>query len=265
MIDPAPRLPAIFFGHGNPMEALGGAYADAWRALGRSLPRPRAVLMVSAHWYVEGAAVTAMARPPTIHDFGGFPDELFRVNYPAPGAPWLAERVAELLAPTPVRQDQDWGLDHGTWSVLRHLLPEADVPVVQLSIDRTRPPAWHFEIGRRLRGLRDEGVLVAGSGDVVHNLRAAVWGGGAQPLDWAERFNRLVRDTIATGDRASLIDYPALGRDAMLSSPTPEHYLPLLYVLGAADADEPAAFFTDSIDMGSISMLGVTLGHTPAA
>lgn len=242
------------------MEALGGAYADAWRRLGGALPRPGAILMVSAHWYIDATAVTAMAAPRTIHDFHGFPEELYRLSYPAPGDPLLAARVADLLAPLDVRRDHVWGLDHGAWAVLRHLYPEADIPVVQLSIDRTRPPAFHYELGRRLRGLRDEGVLVAGSGDVVHNLRAARWRGAAPPYDWAERFNTLVKRTIAKGDRQRLIDYPALGEDAHLSAPTPEHYLPLLYVLGATWDDEPVRFFTDNITMGSVSMLGVAIG-----
>jgi len=256
-----PRLPAIFFGHGNPMETLGGPYADAWRRLGTRLPRPRSILMVSAHWYIDATAVTAMAQPRTIHDFYGFPEALYEVSYAAPGDPWLAGRVADLLAPLDVVRDQDWGLDHGTWSVLRHIWPEADIPVVQLSIDRTEPPEFHYEVGRSLRELRDEGVLVAGSGDVVHNLQAAQWRGEPEPYDWAQRFQTLVKDTIGSGDRRRLVDYGALGPDAVLSAPTPEHYLPLLYVLGAAWDDEPASFFTDEIAMGSVSMLGIALGH----
>ena len=256
-----PRLPTIFFGHGSPMEALGGRFADQWRRLGAALPRPRAILMVSAHWFVDETAVTAMAMPRTIHDFYGFPEELFAVQYPAPGEPWLAQRVANQLSPLPVKADHDWGLDHGTWSVLRHAFPHADVPVVQLSINRMKPPSFHFEMGRRLRDLRDEGVLVAGSGDVVHNLRAVRWQDGAPPYDWAIRFNTLVRETIATGDRGSLVDYLALGDDAKHAAPTPDHYLPLLYVLGAAYDDEPAVFFTDEIALGSIGMLGVALGR----
>ncbi len=259
-IETPTRQPAIFFGHGNPMETLGGRFADAWRALGESLPRPKAILMISAHWETEGTAVTAMAAPRTIHDFGGFPDALQRISYPAPGAPWLAERVAQVLAPTPVTLNQGWGLDHGTWTVLRHLCPLADVPVVQLSLDRTQSAEFHFEVGRSLRVLRDEGVLIAGSGDVVHNLAAARWAGEPEPYDWAKRFNAEVRETIRTGDRRRLINYLAMGEDARLSSPTPEHFLPLLYVLGAAGDGEPAGFITDEITMGSISMLGCVFG-----
>jgi 4,5-DOPA dioxygenase extradiol len=257
------RLPAIFLGHGNPMNALEeNAWTRAWAALGAGLaPRPRAVLAISAHWYRPGTAVTAMTAPRTIHDFGGFPRELFAMRYPAPGDPALAARVAELLAPLSVGADQSWGLDHGTWSVLCHVFPRADVPVVQLSIDETRPPAFHYEIGTRLRLLRDEGVLIVGSGDVVHNLEAYAWGRRpAQPYDWALRFESTVRERLTTGDRTTLIDYTALGEDALLSVPTPEHYLPLLYVLGASVAEEFVTFPTEGIDGGSVSMLAVRFG-----
>ncbi len=256
-------LPALFLGHGNPMNALHqNAWTRAWAALGAGLvPRPRAVLAISAHWYIAGTAVTAMATPRTIHDFGGFPRELFAMRYPAPGDPGLAERVAGLLAPLPVGADQSWGLDHGTWSVLCHVFPEADVPVVQLSIDETRPPEFHYELGTRLRALREEGVLIVGSGDVVHNLEAYAWGGRpAQPYDWALRFERTVRERLVAGDHAALIDYAALGNDALLSVPTPEHYLPLLYVLGASVPGEPVTFPTEGIDGGSVSMLAVRFG-----
>lgn len=194
-----PRLPTIFFGHGSPMEALGGRYAEIWREIGTRLPRPEAVLMISAHWFVDAVSVTAMPMPRTIHDFYGFPEPLYQIEYPAAGEPWLAERVAHTLAPIDVARDQDWGLDHGAWSVLRHLFPAADIPVVQLSIDRTKPPQFHFDLGRRLRALRDEGILIAGSGDVVHNLRAASLSEGAPPLDLALRFNAFAKAAIADG------------------------------------------------------------------
>jgi 4,5-DOPA dioxygenase extradiol len=257
------RLPAIFLGHGNPMNALHqNAWTRAWSALGTSLlPRPRAVLSISAHWYVPATAVTAMAAPRTIHDFGGFPRELFAVRYPAAGDPALARRVAALLAPLPVEMDQSWGLDHGTWSVLCHVFPEAGVPVVQLSIDETRPPAFHYELGTRLRALRDEGVLILGSGDVVHNLEAYAWGGRpAEPNDWALRFESSVRERLVAGEHPALIEYGALGRDALLSIPTPEHYLPLLYVMGASVPGDTVTFPTDGIDGGSVSMLAVRFG-----
>jgi len=257
------RLPAVFLGHGNPMNALQeNAWTRAWAALGAGLaPRPRAVLAISAHWYIPATAVTAMAAPRTIHDFGGFPRELFAMRYPAPGDPALAARVAGLLEPLPVGADQSWGLDHGTWSVLCHVFPQADVPVVQLSIDETRPPAFHYELGARLRPLRDEGVLILGSGDVVHNLEAYAWGRRpAQPYDWALRFESAVRERLVGSNRATLVEYAALGEDALLSVPTPEHYLPLLYVLGASTPEEVVTFPTEGIDGGSVSMLAVRFG-----
>ena len=256
------RLPALFLGHGNPLNALRvNPWTRAWSALGAALPRPRAVLSVSAHWYVPGSAVTAMATPRTIHDFGGFPRELYEVRYPAPGDPALATRVQQLLAPLRVLADHSWGLDHGSWSVLRHLFPQADVPIVQLSIDETRPPAFHHELGVRLRPLRDEGVLILGSGDVVHNLHAYAWGAHAQePYDWALRFEAAVRARLEAGEHAALIDYGALGNDALLSVPTPEHYLPLLYVLGASLPGEPVMFPAQGMDGGSVSMLAVQFG-----
>jgi 4,5-DOPA dioxygenase extradiol len=256
-------MPAIFFGHGNPMHAISSnAYTDAWAAIGASLPqRPRAVLAISAHWYVAGTAVTAMDRPRTIHDFGGFPRELFEVRYPAPGDPQFARRVADLLAPVPVALDEHWGLDHGTWSVLSHVFPKADIPVLQLSLDETQTPQFHYELGRRLAPLRDEGVLIAGSGNIVHNLHAYAWGRhDVQPYDWCLRFEQQVRQSIAHGDHQPLIAYETLGRDAMMSAPTPEHYLPLLYVLGARRDGEGVSFPVEGVDGGSISMLSVRVG-----
>jgi 4,5-DOPA dioxygenase extradiol len=238
------------------------AWTRGWAALGATLPRPRAVLAISAHWYIEGTAVTAMESPRTIHDFGGFPRELFAVRYPAPGDAALAARVQRLLAPLPVAADHEWGLDHGTWSVLCHLFPEADVPVVQLSIDETQPPRFHYELGARLRPLRDEGILLLGSGDIVHNLHAYAWGRHPQePYDWALRFEARVREGLTSGEHGPLIDYTALGRDAVLAVPTPEHYLPLLYVLGASVPGEPVSFPVEGMDGGSVSMLAVQFGR----
>lgn len=254
------RAPAIFFGHGSPLNALGGAYADEWRALGARLARPRAILMVSAHWYIEEAAVTAMARPRTIHDFYGFPQPLYEIAYHAPGDPALAARVQALLAPVRVRADQDWGLDHGTWSVLVHLFPDGAVPVVQLSLDATKPPAWHYEMGRKLGALRDEGVIVAGSGDIVHNLALMRRDPNARPYDWAERFNDFAKAQIEAHGHEALTNYSTLGEEARLSIPTAEHYLPLLYVLGAQSEGEQAHFFTDRIELASVSMTGAAFG-----
>ncbi len=255
-------MPAIFFGHGNPMNAVtANGYTEAWRRMGAETPRPKAVLAISAHWYVPGTGVTVATAPRTIHDFGGFPDELYRVQYPAPGDPVLARRVQDLLAPLEVHSDTDWGLDHGTWSVLAHVYPQADVPVVQLSIDESRPAAFHFEIGQRLAPLREEGVLIVGSGNLVHNLRTYAWGRRPQdPYDWAIRFEDSARQLIRAGDHKPLIAYDTLGPDAALSIPTPDHYLPLLYVLGAAQQGEPITFPVDGVDGGSISMLAVQVG-----
>ena len=258
----ATRLPAIFFGHGNPMNALASnGWTRAWSALGAELPRPRAVLAVSAHWYLPGTYVTAMRAPRTIHDFGGFPNELYEVQYPAPGDPALAARVQELLAPAGVLRDDHWGLDHGTWSVLVHVYPKADVPVVQLSIDETQPPGYHYEFGRRLAPLRDEGVLIVGSGNVVHNLHAYAWGRHpARQFDWAVRFEAQTRALLDRGEHEPLIDYEELGNDALLSVPTPEHYLPLLYVIATQRNGEPVSYPVEGGDGGSISMLSVRVG-----
>ena len=255
-------MPALFFGHGNPMNALArNAYTDAWSAIGASLPQPKAVLCVSAHWYLPGTAVTAMREPRTIHDFGGFPRELFDVQYPAPGSPELAERVRDLLAPVAVRLDHSWGLDHGTWSVLRHVFPQANIPVVQLSIDETQPPGFHYELGRMLAPLRDEGVLTIGSGNLVHNLHAYAWGRHqVEPFDWAMRFETQAKALLLKGDYAPLVHYEKLGRDAILSAPTPEHFLPLLYTMGLRRGDETVSFPVEGFDGGSISMLSVRMG-----
>ena len=255
-------VPALFLGHGNPLNAIrANEWTAAWNELGRELPRPRAILAVSAHWYVEGTAVTAMSSPRTIHDFGGFPPELYAARYPAPGNPSLARHVQQLLAPLEVRLDESWGLDHGSWSVLCHLYPDADVPVVQLSIDAREAPEFHYELGRRLRPLRTQGILILGSGNVIHNLRAYRWGErAARPYEWALRFEQVVRGRVQAADHAPLIAYATLGDDARLSVPTPEHYLPLLYVLGASAPEDAVRYPVTGIDGGSISMLGVQLG-----
>lgn len=253
--------PAVFFGHGNPMNALlTNGYTQAWRAMGEALGKPRAVLLISAHWFIPEVAVTMSTSPRTIHDFGGFPDELYRIRYPAAGEPELALRVQQLLSPMHVKLDHDWGLDHGAWSVLRHVYPDHDVPVVQLSIDSSKPAAFHFELGRKLAPLRQEGILIAGSGNLVHNLHAYAWGQHAvEPYVWATRFEASVRALLRDGDDRVLVDYEALGEDAMLSVPTPDHYLPLLYVLGTRGLDDAVTFPVEGVDGGSISMLAVEL------
>ncbi len=255
------RMPAVFVGHGNPMNALEqNRYTHAWRRIGASMPQPKAVLCVSAHWYIHGTAVTAMDKPRTIHDFGGFPQELFEAQYPAPGSPQLVARVRDLLAPVDVRLDQTWGLDHGTWSVLAHAYPDANVPVVQLSLDASQPAQYHYDLGARLAPLRDEGVLIVGSGNVVHNLGRIQWAEDARPYDWATRFNEKARAHLAAREHQPLIDYLALDADARLSVPTPEHYLPLLYIVATQAKDETISLPVDGIELGSIGMLTVTVG-----
>ncbi|HEY6844524.1 MAG TPA: 4,5-DOPA dioxygenase extradiol [Thermoanaerobaculia bacterium] len=250
------RLPAIFFGHGNPMNALeDNTWTRAWRNIGASLPKPKAILAISAHWYLPATLVTAMEHPRTIHDFGGFPRELYGVKYPAPGHAALARRLTELVG---ADEDQQWGLDHGTWSVLCHVFPNADIPVVQLSIDETQPPKFHYELGTRLAALREEGVLIAGSGNIVHNLHAYAWGRHTpEPFDWAVRFEQQARQMLLAGNDEPLVDYELLGRDAVLSVPTPDHYLPLLYVMGTRHPDDRVSFPTEGIDGGSVSMLTI--------
>lgn len=258
----ASRMPVIFFGHGNPLNALQqNEWTEAWARIGNEIPRPKAILCVSAHWYLPATLVTGVERPRTIHDFGGFPRPLYEMQYPAPGDIALARRVQQLLAPARVDLDSDWGLDHGTWSVLCHVYPKADVPVVQLSIDETHPSQFHFGLGQRLAPLRDEGILIIGSGNLVHNLHAYAWGRHpVEPFDWAVRFEQKARELISGGNFLPLVDYESMGRDAMLSAPTPDHYLPLIYTLGAAHPGEPVTFPTEGVDGGAVSMLTVKIG-----
>lgn len=255
-------LPAIFFGHGNPMNALlQNGYTEAWRLIGKQIPRPRAILSISAHWFVPETGVTVSTAPRTIHDFGGFPRELYQVQYPAPGDPDLARRIQQMLAPLPVNLDNAWGLDHGTWSILRHVYPAADIPIVQLSIDETQPALFHFEIGRKLAPLRDEQVLIVGSGNLVHNLHAYAWGRHvSDPYDWAVRFETEARQMMLAGEYRPLIDYEKLGQEALLSIPTPDHYLPLLYVIATKQERDLITFPVEGVDGGSISMLSVRVG-----
>ena len=243
------------------MNALSqNSYTEAWEAMGREMPRPKAILSISAHWFVPETGVTVTTAPRTIHDFGGFPRELYQVKYPAPGDPGLARRVQALLRPLPVKLDESWGLDHGTWSVLCHVYPQADIPVVQLSIDETQP-ASHYEIGQRLAQLREEGVLIVGSGNLVHNLHAYAWGRHiVEPFDWAVRFEQQVREMILAGEHKPLVNYERLGREALLSIPTPDHYLPLLYVIASRQAGDAVGFPVEGVDGGSISMLAVKIG-----
>jgi 4,5-DOPA dioxygenase extradiol len=263
MIAKVSPMPVLFIGHGNPMNTLeDNRYTRTWRDIGHALPRPRAILAVSAHWYIGATAVTAMAKPQTIHDFGGFPQALFDYQYPAPGDPELAQRIQTLLSPLTVIADQSWGLDHGTWSVLAHLFPDADIPVVQLGIDATQANEFHYDIGRKLSAFRDEGVLIVGSGNLVHNLRAVRWGADSQPYPWATRIELRIRDCIARQDHRTLIDYASMDAEALLAIPTPDHYLPLLHVLGAQRPGDDVSFPLDGIELGSVSMLSVCIGNS---
>jgi 4,5-DOPA dioxygenase extradiol len=252
--------PAAFLGHGSPMNAVErNHYTEAWRVFGQCVPRPRAILVVSAHWFINGTAVTAMPRPRTIHDFYGFPRELFEVRYEAPGLPELAEEVADVVKPTWVGADVDsWGLDHGAWSVLVHAFPRADIPVVQLSINKLKPLEYHLELGAKLAPLRERGVLILGSGNVVHNLRAVDWDAPDGAYDWARRFDETARELMqrAPADAPSLVSH----RDFPSASPTPDHFIPLLYLAGLAGAArKPAQVLVDGYAYGSISMTCFTL------
>lgn len=252
-------MPVLFVGHGSPMNAIeDNEFTRAWIRAGRALPQPRAVLCVSAHWVTRGTLVTAMDRPRTIHDMAGFPRELYEVKYPAPGSPDLAEQVRRIIKRTPVRPDHDWGLDHGTWSVLARLFPEANLPVIQLSLDADLEPAGHYEIAGQLRELREEGVLVIGSGNIVHNLSLVQMRDFA--YDWAEAYDAQVRQWILDGDHEPIIHYERHGRAARLAVNSAEHYVPLLYSLALREEGEPVSFFVEKVWGRSVSMRSVRIG-----
>ncbi len=257
------RMPALFLGHGSPMNAIEeNEFVRGFRKAAQSIPAPKAILCVSAHWFTRGTRVTAMKMPRTIHDFGGFPRELYEVQYPAPGSPELASEAAALLHPTQVAMDDQWGLDHGAWSVIKHLFPDADVPVVQLSIDRTQGPEHHYQLGKQIDALRDRGILVVGSGNIVHNLGLVDFAGinrDNHGFDWAFEARDLFNTSILSGDYSTLLRYHEQGKAVRLSIPTPDHFLPLLYVLGMKRKDEQVRLFNDKLVGGSISMTSVQI------
>jgi len=256
-----PPLPVLFLGHGSPMNAIeDNEFSRGWQGIGKDLPRPNAILCISAHWETRGTFVTGMEKPRTIHDFGGFPQALFDVQYPAPGSPVLAEQTQQAVTSTHIGIDHQWGLDHGAWSVIIHLFPKADVPVVQLSLDRSLSPRQHYDLARELAVLRRKGVLIIGSGNMVHNLGVIDWRNPEGGYDWAIEANSRMKELIMNEGHAQLADYTSQGRAFQLSIPTAEHYLPLLYVLGLKDRKEPVCLFNDRTVMGSIAMTSVKVG-----
>ncbi len=253
------RMPVLFIGHGNPMNAIeDNEFSRTWEKAAISLPRPNAIVVISAHWETQGTLITVMQKPRTIHDFYGFPRELFEYEYPASGAPALAERISRLVKSTDINPDLQWGLDHGAWSVLARMFPEADIPVVQLSLDRTQSLPFHYELGQQLQKLRDEGVLILGSGNMVHNLRMLVW--EERTYDWAADFDAMLKQWIMNGDHDSIIHYEKYGRTAELAVNTEEHFLPLLYVLALKQPQDMVTFFNEKMWGGSLSMRCVQIG-----
>jgi len=257
-------MPVLFIGHGSPMNGIeDNEFSRRWAQMATEIQTPKAVLVVSAHWFTKGTQITAMDFPKTIHDFGGFPKELFAVQYPAPGNPLLAKETVELIHSAKVELDHDWGLDHGTWTVVRHMYPDAKIPVLQLSIDYAKGPEFHYDLAKELYSLRKKGVLIIGSGNMVHNLRMVAWDKMNEPgygYDWALQMNDKFKSLITTGDYKPLINYESLGKEALLAIPTPEHYLPLLYTLGLKGNKDKIAFFNDKAVAGSLTMTSVKFG-----
>src|SRR6476619_36519 len=257
-------MPVLFIGHGSPMNGIeDNEFSRRWTKMAKEIPTPAAVLVVSAHWFTKGTRITSMDFPKTIHDFGGFPQELFDVQYKAPGNPVLAKETAELLHSAHVELDHDWGLDHGTWTVVRHMYPDANIPVLQLSIDYTKGPQYHYDLAKELYALRKKGVLIIGSGNMVHNLRMVAWdklNDAEYAYDWAIQMNETFKELIQSGNHKPLIKYSGLGREAMLAIPTQEHYLPLMYTLGLKTNKDEVSFFNDKAVGGSLTMTSVKLG-----
>lgn len=259
-----PAMPVLFLGHGNPMNAIEeNEFVSGFRSIAQTLPRPNAIVCVSAHWETRGTFVTAMPQPRTIHDFGGFPPQLYEVQYPAPGSPSLADEVRKLVTSTSVSHDLEWGLDHGAWSVIKHLYPQADVPVIQLSLDVKAKPADHYELGRQLAVLRRRGVLIIGSGNLVHNLRMVDWrrmNESGYGFDWALEARQKMNRWLLDGNHRELIDFTKHGRAFQLAIPTPEHYLPLLYTIGLQQNGDSVTLFNDQPIAGSLTMTSIKIG-----
>ncbi len=258
------RMPVLFIGHGSPMNGIQhNAFSAYWQQLGKELPVPKAVLVISAHWLTRGTHVTAMSAPRTIHDFGGFPDALYQVQYPAPGHPGLAKETQELVKSTDIGLDHDWGLDHGAWTVVKWMYPQANIPVLQLSIDYAKPAEYHYNLSRELTALRKKGVLIIGSGNMVHNLRMIAWDKFDVPnygYDWAIEMHELLKSKILDRDDKALIRYETLSPSAKLAIPTPDHYYPLMYTLGLRDQKDEISFFNDQLVAGSLNMTSVKFG-----
>ncbi len=258
------KMPVLFIGHGSPMNAIeDNIFSKRWQQMGKEIPTPKAVVVVSAHWLTKGTMVTAMPNPKTIHDFGGFPQALFDVQYPAPGSPELATEIQKLITNPAVELDHDWGLDHGTWSVVKHMYPDADIPVLQLSIDYYKPAAYHYELAKQLLALRKKGVLIIGSGNMVHNLRMVAWDKLNEPeygFDWALEMNDVFKNKISNGFHKELIQYEKLHKAATLAIPTPDHYYPLLYILALQTDNDKVEFFNDKAVGGSLTMTSVKIG-----
>ena len=258
------KMPVLFIGHGSPMNAIeDNEFSQRWQQMGKEIPTPKAVVVISAHWLTKGTLVTAMPNPKTIHDFGGFPQALFDVQYPAPGSPELATEIQKLITNPAVELDHDWGLDHGTWSVVKHMYPDADIPVLQLSIDYYKPAAYHYELAKQLLSLRKKGVLIIGSGNMVHNLRMVAWDKLNEPeygYDWALEMNDIFKNKISNGFHKELIQYEKLNKAATLAIPHPDHYYPLLYILALQTDSDKVEFFNDKAVGGSLTMTSVKIG-----
>lgn len=257
------RMPVLFIGHGSPMNAIAdNRHTQMLHSLDKKIPEPKAVLCISAHWLTEGTWITHTNSPKTIHDFYGFPQELFDIRYPAPSSPVVAEQIKKLITNPEIQFDDEemWGFDHGTWSVLRHLYPKANIPVLQLSINHARPFEFHFELGKQLRSLREDGILIVGSGNIVHNLRKIVWEENAAPFSWAMEFDEWIKKKITERDFAPLMNNVSKTEAGKLSVPTTDHYIPLLYTLGASDDNDSLSFEHEGIDNGSISMRSISFG-----